>query len=109
MGDPILPMFSLCLSAVEVWDSSFQWTSVFLVGIEESSGIEWEILWTSLNQYGKLSFFANCKAIMEYYEYFLPLAGILICWLFAKNILMEEKIKKLSDRVKNLEDRDSSL
>jgi len=46
---------------------------------------------------------------MEYYEYFLPLAGILICWLFAKNILMEEKIKKLSDRVKNLEDRDISL
>ena len=46
---------------------------------------------------------------MEYYEYFLPIAGILICWLFAKNILLEEKIKKLSDRVKNLEDRDSSL
>lgn len=44
MGDPILPMFSLCLNAVEVWDSSFQGTSVFLVGIEESSGIEWEIL-----------------------------------------------------------------
>ena len=49
------------------------------------------------------------KTIMEYFEYFTPLAMILICWLYAKNILMEEKIKNLGDRVKDLENRNSSV
>jgi hypothetical protein len=44
LRDPILPMFSLCLSAVGVWDSSFYRISVFLRGIGENSGIEVEIL-----------------------------------------------------------------
>ena len=46
---------------------------------------------------------------MEYFEYFTPLAMILICWFYAKNILMEEKIKNLGDRVKDLENRTSSV
>ena len=52
LRDPILPMFSLYLSDVEVWVSSIQWNSVFLWGIGENDGIEMRILWTSLNQHG---------------------------------------------------------
>jgi len=37
-------MFSLCLSDVGVWDSSFQGISVFLVGIGKNRGIEMRIL-----------------------------------------------------------------
>jgi hypothetical protein len=44
LRDPILPIFSLCLSDVGGWDFSFWWISVFLVGIKENSGIELEIL-----------------------------------------------------------------
>ena len=46
--DPILPMFSLCLSDVGEWDSSFQLISVFFVGIGENSGIEMRILYNPL-------------------------------------------------------------
>jgi len=44
LRDPILPMFSLCLSAIGVWDSSFLRFSVFLKGIGENSGIGVRIL-----------------------------------------------------------------
>ena len=40
LRDPILPMFSLCLSDVGVWDPPFLWISVFLFGIREISGID---------------------------------------------------------------------
>ena len=42
-----------------------------------------------------VGFLSELQTIMEYFEYFTPLAMILICWLYAKNILMEEKIKNL--------------
>jgi len=44
LGDPILPMLSLCLSDVEVWDSSIQWISVYSLGIELNSWIGVKIL-----------------------------------------------------------------
>jgi len=56
-----------------------------------------------------VGFLSELQNLMEYFEYFTPLAMILICWLYAKNILMEEKIKKLGDRVKDLENRNSSV
>ena len=56
-----------------------------------------------------VGFLSELQNLMEYFEYFTPLAMILICWLYAKNILMEEKIKNLGDRVKDLENRTSSV
>ena len=36
-------------------------------------------------------------------EYFGPIAGMLICWLIATSMLMDDKIKKLTERIKDLE------
>ena len=36
-------------------------------------------------------------------EYFGPIAGILICWLIANSMLMDDKIKTLTERIKDLE------
>jgi len=40
---------------------------------------------------------------MAYFEYFGPVAIILICWLCADSMLMKHKIKELNERIKDLE------
>ena len=35
-------------------------------------------------------------------EYFGPIAGML-CWLIANSMLMDDKVKKLTERIKDLE------
>ncbi len=40
--------------------------------------------------------------------YFIPVAGILICWLIAKNMLIENQLENLESRMKQLEEARSA-
>ena len=69
LRDPILPMFSLCLSDVGVWDSSFEWISVFLGGIRENNVIEMRILWTSLHESDGVGFSFQYAQLLVLYGF----------------------------------------
>ena len=40
---------------------------------------------------------------MEFMVYFIPVIGVLVCWLCAENMLVKDRLNKLEVRLEQLE------